>query len=190
MKNQKLFILAVATCALYGVTACEVDNEPTAAEQPVAEAAKQVSADSDSGSPSPGKPTAPIDISYEVIGNAIIGLPVSINVIVKSNRGPVSVQYSITDSSALMFQTGQVERLEIADPSSGSVQQLAVIPQREGRVYVNVSAEIQSPDGLNIRSMAIPIKVGSAPEKATVNGELVEGPDGETVISMPAQESN
>ena len=37
---------------------------------------------------------------------------------------------------------------------------------------------------------AIPIKVGSAPEKTTVNGELLEGTDGETVISMPAVESN
>ena len=90
----------------------------------------------------------------------------------------------------MMFQTGQVQRLEIADPSAGSVQQLSVIPQREGRIYVNVSAELQTADGLSIRSMAIPIKVGRAPVEATINGELVDGPGGESVISMPAQESN
>ena len=133
---------------------------------------------------------APISMSYEVIGNPIVGAPALINVTVSSAEGPVTVQYSITDTSALMFQSGQVERWQIVDPASDEVQQLSVIPQREGRLYVNVSAEVETPGGMMIRSMAIPIKVGSAPPGATANGELKEGPDGETVISMPAQESN
>jgi hypothetical protein len=103
----------------------------------------------------------------------------------------VSVQYSINDSSALVFQAGQVERLQVTANAekTASQQQLAVIPQREGRLYVNVSAEIQTADGMMIKSMAIPIQVGSAPEKPEINGELVEGPEGETVISMPAKEN-
>ena len=40
-----------------------------------------------------------------------------------------------------------------------------------------------------IKSMAIPIQVGRAPQKPEINGELVEDPDGETVISMPAKEN-
>ena len=89
-----------------------------------------------------------------------------------------------------MFQDGQVERLEIADSSSGAVQQLSVVPQREGRLYVNVSAEVQTPGGAMIRSMAIPINVGSAPARVESPMNVVEGPDGEAVISMPAQASN
>ena len=38
--------------------------------------------------------------------------------------------------------------------------------------------------------MAIPIKVGAAPTQSTPNGEVVEGPDGEAVISLPAQEDS
>lgn len=190
MNYKYPIVFAALASALVGVGACQGDSNggPATAEQPAVDEGKPTP--TVANAPSPGKPTAPIDISYEVIGNAFVGSPVSINVVVTSDRGPVNVQYSIIDGSALMFQSGQVERLEIADPSSGSVQQLSVIPQREGRLYVNVSAEIQTPDGLTIRSMAIPIKVGSAPEEATINGELVEGPDGETVISMPAQETN
>lgn len=139
---------------------------------------------------SPGKPQAPISMSYEIVGNPIVGNPVLVNVSVHSAEGPVNVHYSITDRSALMFQDGQVERLEIADPSSGAVQQLSVIPQREGRLYVNVSAEVQTPGGAMIRSMAIPIKVGAAPADAQGPENVVEGPDGEAVISMPAKESN
>lgn len=191
MNHQKRITFSALAAAYLSVCACQGDTGSTSGDQQQAvDISKPTPSMSDTTSASPGKPTAPISISYEVIGNAIVGLPVSINVVVTSDRGPVNVQYSIVDGSALAFQSGQVERLEIADPASGSVQQLSVVPQREGRVYINVSAEIQTPDGLAIRSIAIPIKVGNAPEKATINGALVEGPGGETVISMPAQESN
>ncbi len=140
---------------------------------------------------SPGKPSAPISINYEIVGSPIVGVPVLINVDVRSGAGPVTVQYNITDTSALVFQQGQVQRWEIADPSAESaVQQLSVIPQREGRLYVNVSAEVMTPSGSMIRSMAIPIKVGAAPAQATPNGEVVEGPDGEAVISLPAEQDS
>jgi hypothetical protein len=188
MFYKKPIVYTALAFSMFGLAACSQNSEPTAEDQPAVVANKAVPAREHSSSP--GKPTAPIDIRYEVIGKAIVGLPVSINVFVTSDLGPVKVEYSINDGSALMFQSGQVKSLEIADPSTGNMQQLSVIPQREGRVYVNVSAEIQTPDGLNIRSMAIPIKVGGAPEKAIVNGERVEGPGGETVISMPAEESN
>ena len=188
MIQRKPIVYAAISLAMFGIVACGDDNNSATANQPAASAGK--TAPAAAASSAAGKPTAPIDISYEVIGNAFVGVPVAINVIVTSAQGPINLEFSINDSSALMFQSGQVERLEIADPSSGSLQQVSVIPQREGRVYLNVSAEIQAPDGLSIRSMAIPIKVGSAPEKTTVNGELLEGTDGETVISMPAVESN
>ena len=68
------------------------------------------------------------------------------------------------------------------------MQQVGVVPQREGRVYLNVSAEVDTPGGIKIRSMAIPIRVGKAPEAATPHGEVMQAPDGETVISMPAEE--
>lgn len=138
---------------------------------------------------SPGKPTAPISMRYEILGNPVVGQPVAVNVLVSSTRGPVRVSYSINDQSAVMFQQNQVERLEIADPSLGTPQQLTVIPQREGRVYVNVSAAVDTENGELIKSMAIPIRVGKAVEGPTINGELVETADGETVISMPAVEN-
>ena len=190
MNYKKPIFFAAISLLLAGVTACQGNGDSNEPVQPATDTGKPVPTLAAASTASPGKPTAPIDFEYEVIGNAIIGSPVSINVVVTSDHGPVTVQYSIIDGSSMMFQPGQVERLEIVDPSSGSVQQLSVIPQREGRIYINVSAEIQAEDGLNIRSIAIPIQVGSAPDQPTVNGEVMEGPGGETVISMPAQESN
>ena len=156
-------------------------------------AASSAKEDQAAGSPStsPGKPTAPISIDYEVLGKPIVGLPVAINIQVRSSQdlGPVNVQYSIDDTSSLLFQEGQVQRLENMEFAELASQQLAVVPQREGRLYVNISAEVPTPGGSMIKSMAIPIQVGSAPSQPQTNGELMEGPDGETVISMPAQEN-
>ena len=142
-------------------------------------------------SASPGKPSAPISLDYEVLGKPIVGLPVAINVTVKAAQdvGPVSLQYSINDASSLLFQEGQVERLEIANLADNGMQQVTVVPQREGRLYINVSAEVQTPGGSMIKSMAIPIQVGNTPQRPQINGELKKGPDGEVVISMPAEEN-
>ena len=183
--SPKILVLTLAAMSLL---ACGDD----AADRGAAPAVKKTAVSGNSGKRSPGKPSAPISIDYEVLGKAIVGLPVAINVEVRGTRddiGPVAVSYTINDTSALLFQEGQVERLEIDDASEATVQQLAVIPQREGRLYINVSVEVQTPGGSMIKSMAIPIQVGSAPVPLKTGGELKEGPDGETVQSMPAREN-
>ncbi len=181
IKSNNLVVIAIAAMS---VAACG-DDSGSSTSAPTAKPAGKVSA-----ATSPGKPSAPISIDYEVLGKPIVGLPVSINVEVRATRdglGPVVVRYSIIDASALLFQEGQVERIEIPSLQEASVQQLAVVPQREGRLYINVSAEVQTPGGSMIKSMAIPIQVGSAPVPLKTDGEVKEGPDGETVQSMPAE---
>jgi len=180
----KIFVLTVI--AMFSLGACGEESGHSA----TVSSAKS-SAARDRAASSPGKPSAPITIDYEVLGKPIVGLPVAINVTVRATQvlGPVVVSYSINDSSALLFQDGQIERLEFSHISELGMQQVAVIPQREGRLYINVSAEVQTPGGSMIKSMAIPIRVGSAPVPRQINGELKEGPDGETVISMPAQQN-
>ena len=187
MNSGKHAILTLALAVT--MTACQ-KTEEVQVQEPVAAGSVASKPMPDLSGASPGKPSAPISMRYEIMSNPVVGQAVQINVSVTSAEGPVDVRYSITDRSALQFQQGQVESLEIADPSTGAVQQLSVVPMREGRLYVTVSAEVQAPGGSMIRSMSIPIKVGAAPAEATPNGEVVEGPDGQTVISLPAQESN
>jgi len=191
--NQKQYFSLAAIVLSLSLGAC---NEGSDDSDSVESTPAVVNANSKPAamiSTSPGKPSPPISMRYEILGNPVVGQPVAINVEVRSTSGnhAVTVQYSINDSSALVFQAGQVERLRVTANAekTGSMQQLAVIPQREGRLYVIVSAEIQTVDGAMIKSMAIPIQVGRAPAKPEINGELVEDPDGETVISMPAKEN-
>lgn len=175
-----LVLLALAACG----------NE--AADQGAASIDDAASQRDDKVARSPGKPSAPIAIEYEVIGRPIVGLPVSINLLVRGTRdnlGAVKVNYSINDRSALRFQEGQVQSYDILDLRDARREQLSVIPQREGRLYVNVSAEIETPGGSMIKSLAIPIQVGDAPEATRNDGEVKRGPDGELVQSMPAREN-
>ena len=187
MKRFPVRPILLTTVAAISLAACGDETSSISSVSSV----KEAPAVAGSASTSPGKPTAPISIDYEVLGKPIVGLPVAINIEVHSSQdlGPVSVQYSIDDTSALLFQEGQVQRLENMEFAELASQQLAVVPQREGRLYVNVAAEVQTPGGSMIKSMAIPIQVGSSPNRPEINGELVEGPDGETVISMPAQQN-
>ncbi len=190
MKRNHSFKLLLTVIAAFSIAACS-ENSGNTGSAASAAVAKPLPDVVDSGSMSAGKPSAPITMDYEVLGKAFVGLPVAINVTVRATQdtGPIFVQYSINDASALLFQEGQVEQRRYSDRSDLDMQQVVVVPQREGRLYINVSAEVQTPGGSMIKSMAIPIQVGNAPVQPQTNGELKVAPDGETVISMPAQEN-
>lgn len=163
-------------------------------ESPVVRA--PAGADDDAAVAAAGKPTAPIDIRYSVIGSAIAGEPVNIELEVRSTQRnvPITLDYRINDSRELAFgeaQPRQVElrAMEVAGDGSIARRQVIVIPQREGRVYLNVSATIETADGAMVRSIAIPVQVGRGRSEPEINGELQEDSDGEAVISMPAEEN-
>ena len=85
--------------------------------------------------------------------------------------------------------TFSAESLKTSSQGTSVPQQITVIPQREGRLYLVVSAEVESARGTLLSTTSIPIQVGTAPPELESAGELVETEDGETVVSMPATES-
>ncbi len=140
---------------------------------------------------SPGKPSAPIHIDYEIMGTPVVGIPLSINVNISSSLDqPIRVNYRINDTTSLMFSDAQSETVSLVPigDEAYSVEQVTVIPQREGRLFLNISAEIDTDIGTMARVMAIPIQVGSVRPTLQVNGELTTGEEGEALISMPAKE--
>ncbi len=142
---------------------------------------------------SPGKITAPISIDYTIVGNPVVGRSVSIDLQVSSplSDRPITVHYRVNEAGSLTFPDTQLQTVALVPQANRAVsrqQQVTVVPQREGRLYLVVSAEIETDSGTMMRSMSIPIQVGRAPRVPTVNGELVEGPDGEVGISMPAKQ--
>lgn len=192
MKQRNYAVALLA--AVLALTACQSDDGAgdAALTQSSEAPAKPTPGTAADAQASPGKPSAPIDIDYNVVGTAIVGQPVSINLDVSSTVSdrPVVLEYSVVDAGSLAFPESQLRevslgRLRELQPAS---QQVTVIPQREGRLYLNVTAEIQTEGGTVIKAMAIPIQVGDAAPEREVNGEIKEDAEGDAIVSMPADD--
>lgn len=142
-------------------------------------------------SDAPVSPGGPVRISHSVVGTPIVGQPLLIDLRFESRgtAAPVTVDYRINDTTALQFPEQQVRRATIT-PESGSLtsaQQVTVIPQREGRLYLNVSVAIESEMGPSSTVMAIPIQVGEGSRSFEQDGTLTTDADGNPVRRLPAR---
>jgi len=195
-RNQVLPVVALIFGACLSGCQKSPENGTPPTEANSLESSSKVGGDAGSegsGKRSPGKPTAPVSIEYDIVGKAVVGQPVGINLRVQPNRQgqAVTLHYRVNDSSAMLFPESQAQRIDMpaSDDKQPRLQQVTVIPQREGRLFLNVSAEVETENGAMFRSLAIPIQVGAGSRPPAVNGEVRETADGETVISMPASES-
>ena len=104
---------------------------------------------------------------------------------IESLRGsrPVNLDYRINDASSMVFADSQPAsvRMEPAANESEFKQQVVVIPQREGRFYLNVSASFETENGTLSTITAIPIQVGTGTRELQQNGEVELDESGETV---------
>ena len=138
------------------------------------------------------KPQGPVTIDYTIIGTPIVGQPVAIDLQIKSTLGPqpITLSYRVNDSTAMEFTEAQPARVSIAASNdvAPSQQQVRVIPMREGRLFLNVSASVETEGGLMSSVTAIPIQVGSAPREIQDNGEVLRDENDELIHSLPASE--
>ncbi|NCF24648.1 MAG: hypothetical protein GWP60_08930 [Gammaproteobacteria bacterium] len=140
-----------------------------------------------------GKPQGPVRIDYRVIGTPVVGQPVTIDLVVKSNVGdePVTLSYEMNDSTAMSFPATQQQTVSLAFPDEPrrTGQQVTVIPAREGRLFLNVTAHMQTDTGSLQTITAIPIQVGAAPRRLRENGVVTTDENGELLREMPASEN-
>jgi len=140
-----------------------------------------------------GKPSGPVTVEYRIIGQPVVGQPVAIELRFASPmvEQPVKVSYRINDATALRLADSQPASLSVAPlaEDGGGVQRVTIVPLREGRLYLNVSANINSRDGSLGTVTAIPIQVGNAPRPVQQNGTAGTDEDGAAIRSLPASES-
>ena len=131
------------------------------------------------------KPGAPYRIAYRIIGTPIVGSPVTIALQVKSTLGPrpVTLSYRVPDADAMTLAESQPAsvRMEAADNEAAMRQQVTVVPLREGRLYLNVSAAIETEQGTQSTVAAVPLQVGGGQREMLENGRLESDENGETV---------
>ena len=140
-----------------------------------------------------GKPQGPVKIDYRIIGTPVVGQPVTIEFELKSNvdDAPVTLSYGSNDSTAMTFPESQRRSLALAFEGEERLasQQVTVVPAREGRLFLNVTAEMQSDTGSLQTVIAVPIQVGAAPRQLQENGVVTTDDNGELIREMPASEN-
>ena len=177
---RNTIILAALAC----LVACGDSAVDTASEAP---AASSLPADFTA------KPQGPVTINYRIIGTPIVGQPLAIDIEVVSLVGeqPISLSYRINDSTAMELSEAQPADVAVVPSAGGgpSVQQVRLVPLREGRLFLTVSASVAVDGGTISSAIAIPVQVGSAPRQPEPNGTLTTDDQGEAIHSLPATEN-
>ena len=189
--NMKRVIISVL--AMFTIVGCGNGSVDEAdAEATIATNAPDVSFKPGASSDHTVKPQGPVTIVYKIIGAPIVGQPSAVDLQVKSTLGPqaITLSYRINDTTAMQFSEAQSLQVSIAptNDEEPSLQQVRVIPMREGRLFLNVSATVETEGGTMSTVTAIPIEVGAAPREAQENGEVLTDENGELIRSLPAKE--
>ena len=139
-----------------------------------------------------GKPSGPITIRYRIIGKAVVGRPVVVELHITSSLGnqTMKVAYRTNDTTALRLAEAEPRELSVSPTagSTGTTQQVTVIPLREGRMFLNVAVSIETENGSMSTVTAVPIQVGDAPRAVEENGTAMTDENGEAVHALRAQE--
>lgn len=191
MKSARKFCtIALAFIAAAVVAACSnADTEKAADAEPIELATKAPEVGFKPGNDqydgTVAKPGSPYSLSYRIVGTPIVGSPVVVDLRVRSSIGPrpVKLDYRINDATAMMLAESQPAsvRMEPANNEASVRQQVTVVPQREGRLYLNVSASFEDETGTVSTVMAVPIQVGSGTRELQEHGSLATDENGEAV---------
>lgn len=188
-------MLAMISLAGCGKSANEEGGTPEAAasaKNAPAITYKPGDTSTDSASGLTAKMTGPVKISYRIVGKPVVGQPVAIDLRVSSalDSPSIRLEYRINDVSAMQLAKSQPASftLSAGDVERGGVQQVRVVPMREGRLYLNVSASVETERGSMSTVTAIPIQVGDAPRVLEQNGETRTDGEGDLIKVLPAAE--
>ena len=133
----------------------------------------------------PGAVRSPFEVDYQIIGTPIVGNPVIVQMRLVSmwEPRPIHLELNINDASSMSFAEAQPQTidLEFAANENTLLQRVSIIPQKEGRIYLNVTASFETADGTVSTITAIPIHVGKVSTAPIEHGEIQVTEDGDEV---------
>jgi hypothetical protein len=196
IKMKSFTKMAIFTIALFALAACESEksenetvNDVSVAVLPEADLGHK-SQDPDLGG-AMVTPGSPFRVTYTIIGTPVVGSPVTVDLQIESvtQSQPVNLEYRIRDASSMMLADSQPARVRMEPAANENVfkQQVTVIPQREGRFYLNVSASFETKEGTRSTVTAIPLQVGSGTRELQENGEVQVDENGEAVKVLTSE---
>ncbi len=141
--------------------------------------------------PSPGKPTAPVELQYALQGKPAVGrqLDIALRASPRVAVRELKLMVNVPDGIVLGNLYPQVI---FTDRGAGDVSEhlVSVIPQQDGFFHLNVVATVATEQGSQSRPFSIPVVVGDVAIEPGVKPLAPKrNAAGEAVISMPAIEA-
>lgn len=184
MSQKKVLVIIAALLA----GACSNGSEENASEvvaEPLATAAPDASFKAGPSDGQTVKLKGPVSISYKIIGAPIVGQAVAVDLLIVSNVGAqaITLTYRVNDTTAMQFPEAQPPSVSMAATNSTKpqTQQVRIIPLREGRLFLNVAASIESDAGTVSTVTAIPIQVGPAALQQQDNSTVTTDENGDAI---------
>jgi len=141
----------------------------------------------------PGKPSAPIEMRYEIVDTPELGLPLSIQITLIPGIDAENLRLTYSTSADLVAGDNLTE-FNYPDVIAHQPIKLTinVIPQVDGLHYVNLIVRIDSTHSrAGVRSFAIPVSLGNEKVKLKLpkNTKVEQTPAGERLIIKKAKEN-
>ncbi len=191
MSQKKVLVLVAALLAGACSNGGEENTGAVVAESP-ATAVPDVGAKPDRSNGRTVKLQGPVNISYKIIGAPIVGQAVAVDLQIVSNVGAqtITLTYRVNDTTAMQFPEAQPPSVTIAATNSAEpqTQQVRIIPLREGRLFLNVSASIETGGDTTSTVTAIPIQVGPAAPQQSENGTMAIDENGDAIRVLSGED--
>ena len=139
----------------------------------------------------PTKPTPPIAIDYEIIGEPQVGRPLEIELSVHASMQMTNVSIALYGDERVAV-TGFSESRTVARVPSDEVvvRRILATPLVGGALAVNVLVEADVAGQRQARTIAIQFQIGPAAAASDTHGTLQRDKSGELLLSLPASDSH
>ena len=125
-----------------------------------------------------GKMDSGVQLAYRIDGTPVVGLPLNIVVRMTSRA---DAQVTLVADAGLGLQAPQ-QVMKVA--AGGSMEQvLTVVPQSEGRFYLNLLASSEGRGG----ATGFAVQVGKGTPVLKPAGRITVTPGGERIVSIPVK---
>ena len=183
---------SIVLAAIMALAGCQPQsNDRDGAESADAAASPDESSQTiDTVYQSPGaRLRAPIDVKYRLLDTPRVGQPLSLELTLMPTVATTGFGFTLKPEEGLVVDTAQLTK-SFAGKATRPPQTttLSITPQREGRFYLRVVANVVVNGQSKSRTVTIPIQVGSGTRELEAMGEVKIDADGNRIILLPAKE--
>lgn len=140
------------------------------------------------------KPHAPVEVMHKVLGPALPGQAVDVEITLMPSRAAEAVSAEFRPGPGMReAHRGKAERVSGVDRPMAKRQIVTFVPSMEGLHYITVFASVQVNGQIQSRVLALPIQVGKSRvpvhKMEAPMGELRQDGEGGYVRQMPAEQT-